>query len=51
MPAFVELARKIVKHRAAIDHALDSGLSNALIESTDSVRVPAAHPGTGPRLL
>ena len=36
MPAFVELARKIVKHRAAIDHALDSGLSNALIESTNT---------------
>ena len=30
MPALVELARKIVKHRVAIDHALDSGLSNAL---------------------
>ena len=36
MPAFVELARKIVKHRVAIDHALDSGLSNALIESTNT---------------
>jgi transposase len=36
MPAFVDLARKIVKHRGAIDHALDSGLSNALIESTNT---------------
>jgi transposase len=36
MPAFVDLARKIVKPRVAIDHALDSGLSNALIESTNT---------------
>ncbi len=36
MPAFVDLARKIVKHREAIDHALDSRLSNALIESTNT---------------
>ena len=36
MPSFVELARKIVKHRAAIDHTLDSGLSNGLIESTNT---------------
>lgn len=36
IPAFVELARKIVKHRAAIDAALDHGLSNALIESTNT---------------
>jgi len=36
MPAFTDLARKIVKHRVAIDHALDSGLSNALIESTNT---------------
>jgi transposase len=35
-PAFVELARKIVEHRAAIDATLDHGLSNALIESTNT---------------
>ena len=33
---FVALQRRIVKHRAAIDAALDSGLSNALIESTNT---------------
>jgi len=36
IPAFVELQRRIVKHRAAIDAALESGLSNALIESTNT---------------
>jgi transposase len=36
IPAFVELQRRIVRHRAAIDAALDSGLSNALIESTNT---------------
>jgi transposase len=36
IPAFVELQKRIVKHRAAIDAALDSGLSNALIESTNT---------------
>ena len=36
IPAFVKLHRRIVKHRAAIDDALDHGLSNALIESTDT---------------
>jgi transposase len=36
IPAFVELQRRIAKHRAAIDAALDSGLSNALIESTNT---------------
>jgi len=36
LPAFVELQRRIVKHRAAIDAALDSGLSNGLIESTNT---------------
>ena len=35
-PAFVGLARKIVKHRAAIDAALEHGLSNALVESTNT---------------
>jgi transposase len=34
--AFVKLQRRIVKHRAAIDAALDHGLSNALIESTNT---------------
>ena len=33
IPAFVELQRRIVKHRAAIDAALDHGLSQGLIES------------------
>ncbi len=32
--SFVDLARKIVKHRTAIDAALDHDLSNALVEST-----------------
>jgi transposase len=36
IPPFVTLQRRIVKHRAAIDAALDSGLSNALIESTNT---------------
>lgn len=36
LPAFIELQRRIVKHRAAIDAALDSGLSNGLIESTNT---------------
>lgn len=36
IPAFVELQRKIVKHRASIDAALDHGLSNGLIESTNT---------------
>ena len=36
LPAFVELQRRIVKHRHAIDATLDSGLSNALIESTNT---------------
>jgi transposase len=36
IPAFVALQRRIVKHRASIDAALDSGLSNALVESTNT---------------
>jgi transposase len=36
IPAFVELQRKIVKYRHSIDAALDSGLSNALIEATNT---------------
>jgi transposase len=34
--AFVDLARKIAAHRAAIDATLDHGLSNALIESVNT---------------
>jgi transposase len=34
--AFVKLGRKIRRHRAAIDATLDHGLSNALIESTNT---------------
>lgn len=36
IPAFVELARKIVKHRLAINAALEHGLSQGLIESTNT---------------
>lgn len=36
IPAFVELQRKIAKHRKAIDATLDHGLSNGLIESTNT---------------
>jgi transposase len=36
IPRFVELARRIVKHRAAIDAALDYGLSQGLIESVNT---------------
>jgi transposase len=36
IPAFVELQRRIVAYRKPIDAALDSGLSNALIESTNT---------------
>jgi len=36
IPAFVELQRRIVKHRAAIEATLKSGLSNGLIESTNT---------------
>jgi transposase len=36
IPVFVELARRIIKHREAIDATLDHGLSNALIESTNT---------------
>ncbi|HEX2299263.1 MAG TPA: ISL3 family transposase [Pseudonocardiaceae bacterium] len=36
IPAFVELQRRITKHRAAIDAALDHGLSQGLIESTNT---------------
>jgi transposase len=36
IPAFIELQRRLVKHRAAINATLDSGLSNALVESTNT---------------
>jgi len=36
IPAFVRLQRSIVRHRDTIDAARDSGLSNALIESTNT---------------
>jgi len=36
IPVFVELQRRIAKHRAAIDAALEHGLSQGLIESTNT---------------
>jgi transposase len=36
LPAFIELQRRIVKHRPAIDATLDNNLSNALIEATNT---------------
>jgi transposase len=36
IPAFVQLQRRIRTHRAAIDVALDTGLSQGLIESTNN---------------
>ena len=36
IPAFVELARTIKRHRTEIDNALDHNLSNALIESINT---------------
>ena len=36
MPAFVQLQRRIVAHREAIDAALDTGLSQGLVESTNT---------------
>ena len=36
IPAFVKLQRAIRRHRAEINAALDSNLSNALIESTNT---------------
>jgi transposase len=36
IPAFVELAQRIVKHRAAIDATLEHRLSNGLVESTNT---------------
>jgi len=36
IPSFVHLQRKIATHREAIDAALDTGLSQALVESTNT---------------
>jgi transposase len=36
IPSFVKLAQRIRKHRAVIDASLDHGLSNGLIESTNT---------------
>jgi len=36
IPEFTHLAKKITKHRATIDATLEHGLSNALIESTNT---------------
>jgi transposase len=36
IPAFAELAKKIARHRAGIVAALTQGLSNALVESTNT---------------
>ena len=36
LPAFVELQRRIITHRAAIDATLDAALSNALVEATNT---------------
>ena len=36
MPAFVQLQRRIVAHRPAIEAALETGLSQGLIESTNT---------------
>jgi len=36
IPAFVVLQRRIVRHRQAIEVALDTGLSQGLIESTNT---------------
>jgi transposase len=36
LPTFVELQRKIVKHLDSIHNSLDHGLSNALVESTNT---------------
>lgn len=36
IPAFVDLQRRIVKHRAAIDASIEHRLSNALVESTNT---------------
>jgi Transposase len=41
IPVFVELAGRIVRHHDAIDTALDHGISQGLIESTNTkIRLP-----------
>jgi transposase len=36
IPAFVELARRVRRHRTAIEDAFRSGISNAIVESTNT---------------
>ena len=36
IPAFVDLAKRITKHRTAIDASLEHRLSNGLVESTNT---------------
>jgi transposase len=36
IPAFVELARRVRRHRQAIEDAMRTGISNALVESTNT---------------
>ena len=36
LPTFVELARKVARHRAGIEAALTHGLSNARVESVNT---------------
>lgn len=36
LPAFVELARKVAKHRRGIEAALTHGLSNGLVEAVNT---------------
>jgi len=36
VPAFVDLQKRIARHRKSIDATLDHGLSNGLIESTNT---------------
>lgn len=54
IPAFVDLGRRIRRYRGLIDAALDSGLSNALIESTHTkirVLTPVAFGFADPQAL
>ncbi len=55
LPAFVDLHRKITAHRDAIDPALEHGLSNALVESTNTkiqllTRIAFGFHGPEPRM-
>jgi transposase len=36
IPAFVDLSRRIVRHRAAIEASIEHRLSNALVESVNT---------------